>query len=283
MEYSFPGSARNAKKSTSPRVSISPLIATPGRMPVAETRASPWSSLGSGVGAGAGSAMNVQDADIIAMTSVPMTATNNLFLKIIYSLRSRLSCLCVSPPVAIRAARRRVFHSFAFRRAAARPRLSAKSSSRIAAFSRFCAVRLGTRRGSVTQTKVSPSAKTVPAPDERRSARGRFRDFAIRRGLGLGAETPVSGVAPKAAMGASEYAAAWAAMRRARRRQGEVEGNRGMPDCVGRGLDRRPIRTFVGGGGGSDLERLSERGGRLHHLRRVLQKDDSSGCRSTIP
>ena len=26
------------------------------------------------------------------------------------------------------------------------------------------------------------------------------------------------------------------------------EGKRGMPDAVGRGLDRRPIRTFVGGG-----------------------------------
>lgn len=63
---------------------------------------------------------------------------------------------------------------------------------------------------------------------------------------------------------------------------GRGKKNRGTPDAVGRGLDRRPIRTFVGGGGNA-LERLSERRGRLHHLRRVLQKDDSSGCRSTIP
>ena len=31
--------------------------------------------------------------------------------------------------------------------------------------------------------------------------------------------------------------------------EGREVGNGGMPDVVGRGLDRRPTRTFVGGGG----------------------------------
>ena len=63
---------------------------------------------------------------------------------------------------------------------------------------------------------------------------------------------------------------------------GRWERNRGMPDAVGRGLDRRPIRTFVGGGGNA-LELLSERRGRLHHLRQTLHRGDSSECCSRIP
>ena len=49
---------------------------------------------------------------------------------------------------------------------------------------------------------------------------------------------------------------------------GGEKGNRGMPDAVGLGLDRRPIRTFVGGG--NAIEALSERR-RQFHLRRILR------------
>ena len=51
---------------------------------------------------------------------------------------------------------------------------------------------------------------------------------------------------------------------------GEEEGNRGTPDEAGRGLDRNPTRTFVGGGGGNGLELLSDGRGQFRLHRRLI-------------